>query len=1091
MPLWFCLAWVCGARSKAEKPVIIVSPANSIRTKRPSLKLGTWNVRTMLSGISDDLRSINDLRKTAVINNELSRLNVDIVALQETRLAEAASLREKDYTFYWHGKPKDEKREHGVGFAVKNSLLKMIEPPSNGSERILTMRLNTSSCPVTLISVYAPTLMASSDTKDEFYENLCATLLKVPSSDQVVLLGDFNARVGCDYEAWPICLGRFNVGKVNENGQRLLELCTRFSLCVANSFFDTKPQHKVSWRHPRSKHWHQLDLVLVRRSNLNTVKVVRSYHSADCDTDHLLVCCRMKLSPKKFFLSKAKGKPRLNTANMQDPVLVSQFTDLFEKEYAPETDGSDSAEKRWQSLKTAMHSCALATFGKKNTKSSDWFEAKSKELDPIISNKRQKQCEYNKHPSHQNLCKLRQARKEAKQMVRRCANDYWVELSQRIENASATGNIRAMYEGIKTATGPTQSKSAPLKSSSGELIVDKGKQMERWKEHYSDLYSRQSTVSESALAAMEQLSILHELDEVPTISDLKKAIDQLAPGKAPGSDEIPPDLIKQCQTVLLKPIYDLLCCCWAEGGVPQDMRDTKIVTLYKNKGERSDCNNYRGISLLSIVGKVYARVLLVRLQKLAERVYPESQCGFRAGRSTIDMIFSLRQLQEKCREQNMPLYLAFVDLTKAFDTVSRDGLYLALSKIGCPPKLLSLIRSFHQNMKGTVQFDGNLSEPFVICNGVKQGCVLAPTLFGIFFSMLLKHAFGDVKEGIFLRTRSDGRLFNLARLKAKTKVREAMIRDMLFADDAGIATHTEEELQLLMDRLSTACKEFGLIISLPKTKILSQGSSTEPSIKIDNYELGVVEDFPYLGSNISESLSLDSEINKRIGKAAGTLSKLTERVWGNSTLTVSTKMSVYSACILSTLLYGSETWTPYARQEDRLQIFHLRSLKFILGISWEERKTNVEVLEIAGLPSIYTLLRQRRLRWLGHVHRMDDGRIPKDLLYGELEEGGRDKGRPLLRYKDVCKRDLKALDIDLSSWETIAADRDAWRLTLKRQLPKGESKWKNKVAEKRFRRKEKAMASKQPHLPTSFICLNCGRDCKARIGLLSHSRHCS
>ena len=101
----------------------------------------------------------------------------------------------------------------------------------------------------------------------------------------------------------PLCLGRFNIGKVNENGQMLLELCTRFSLCVANSFFDTKPQNNVSWRHPRSKHWHQLDLVLVRRSNLNSVKVVRSYHSADCDIDHLLVCCRMKLSPKKFFLS--------------------------------------------------------------------------------------------------------------------------------------------------------------------------------------------------------------------------------------------------------------------------------------------------------------------------------------------------------------------------------------------------------------------------------------------------------------------------------------------------------------------------------------------------------------------------------------------------------------------------------------------------------------------------------------------------------------------------------------------------------------------------------------------------------------------
>ena len=732
---------MCGARSKAEELVVMCAPATS-KNKRPALKLGTWNVRTMLTGISDDLRSIDDLRKTAVINNELLRLNVDIVALQETRLAEAASLREKDYTFFWQGKPKDEKREHGVGFAVKNSLLNMIEAPSKGSERILTMRLNTTSCPVTLIGVYAPTLMASSDTIDEFYENLCATISKVPPKDEVVLLGDFNARVGRDFEAWPNCLGKFNVGKVNENGQRLLEFCTRFNLCVANSFFKTKPQHKVSWRHPRSKHWHQLDLVLVRRSNLNAVKIVRSYHSADCDTDHLLVCGSIKLSPKKFFLSKAKGKPRLNTANMQDPVLVSQFTDLFEKEYAPESDELVSADKCWQSLKAAMHKCALATFGRKNTKSSDWFEAKSKLLNPVLENKRQKQCDYNKYPSKQNLCKLRQARKEAKQMVRRCANDYWVELSQRIENASATGNIRAMYEGIKAATGPTQSKSAPLKSSSGELIVDKGEQMGRWKEHYSDLYSRQSTVSESALAAMGQLSTLHELDEVPTISDLKKAIDQLAPGKAPGSDEIPPELVKQCQTVLLNPIYNLLCSCWAEGEVPQDMRDTKIVTLYKNKGERSDCNNYRGISLLSIVGKVYARILLVRLQKLAERVYPESQCGFRAGRSTIDMIFSLRQLQEKCREQNMPLYLAFVDLTKAFDTVSREGLYLALFKIGCPPKLLSLVRSFHQNMKGTVQFEGNLSEPFDIRNGFKQGCVLAPTLFGILFLMLLKHTLG-------------------------------------------------------------------------------------------------------------------------------------------------------------------------------------------------------------------------------------------------------------------------------------------------------------------------------------------------------------
>ena len=164
------------------------------------------------------------------------------------------------------------------------------------------------------------------------------------------------------------------------------------------------------------------------------------------------------------------------------------------------------------------------------------------------------------------------------------------------------------------------------------------------------------------------------------------------------------------------------------------MRNTKIITLYKNKGNRSDCNNYRGISLLNIVEKVFARITLTRLQRLAERIYPESQCGFRSHRSTIDMIFSIRQIQEKCREQHMPLYIAFIDLTKAFDLVSSVGLFQILVKIGCPSKLFDKIASFHEDMKGTVSFDGEISDPFPIKNGVKQDCVLAPTLFVIFFS---------------------------------------------------------------------------------------------------------------------------------------------------------------------------------------------------------------------------------------------------------------------------------------------------------------------------------------------------------------------
>ena len=226
-----------------------------------------------------------------------------------------------------------------------------------------------------------------------------------------------------------------------------------------------------------------------------------------------------------------------------------------------------------------------------------------------------------------------------------------------------------MYEGIKTATGSTSVKTAPLKSKTGEVITDQSMQLQRRVEHYLELYSTQNIVTDTALNALPGLPVIEELDNTPTLEELSIAIDGLACGKAAGKDGIPPHVLRHGNQTILQPLHVLLCLCWEQGHIPQDMRDTNIVTLYKNEGDRSDCNNYRGISLLSIVGKV--RVTLTRLQSLASQVYLEPQCGFRAGRSTVDMIFSLRQLQEKCREQQQPLFLAFVDLTKAFDLVSR------------------------------------------------------------------------------------------------------------------------------------------------------------------------------------------------------------------------------------------------------------------------------------------------------------------------------------------------------------------------------------------------------------------------------------
>ena len=314
--------------------------------------------------------------------------------------------------------------------------------------------------------------------------------------------------------------------------------------------------------------------------------------------------------------------------------------------------------------------------------------------------------------------------------------------------------------------------------------------------------------------------------------------------------------------------------------------------------------------------------------------------------------------------------------------------------------------------------------------GWNKGCVLAPALFGIFFSLLLSHAFSLSEDGVYLHNRSDSKLFSHARFRLRTKMRKVLNREMFFADDAALAAHTEEALHWLVDCSARAWHEFGLTISLKKTNIMGQDVSQIPNISIGDYTLEVVDTFTYLGSTIASNLSLDAALNSRIDKAATVMALLVRRVWDNSMLTIKTKMKVSQACVLSTLLYSSETWTLYSHQGSRINAFHPSCLIQILGITLHNHVPNKNVLAQTRIPSMLALLAQRRLRWLGHLSRMEDGRIPKEMLYGELATGTRLAGRPVLRYKDVFKRDLKAGDINSEGWEAAAADRDSWRLAV-------------------------------------------------------------
>ena len=162
-----------------------------------------------------------------------------------------------------------------------------------------------------------------------------------------------------------------------------------------------------------------------------------------------------------------------------------------------------------------------------------------------------------------------------------------------------------------------------------------------------------------------------------------------------------------------------------------------------------------------------------------------------------------------------------------------------------------------------------------------------------------------------------------------------------------------------------------------------------------------------------------------------------KNVWNRRGITTVTKIKikVYRAIVLTTLLYGCETWTVYQRHARKLNHFHTTCLRKLLGIKWQDRIPDTEVLTRADLPSIYTILMQSQLRWAGHVARMSDERLPKKLLFGELQEGKRSQGGQKKRFKDTLKASLKSFNISHNTWEQTAQDRGVWR-TAVHKVPK-------------------------------------------------------
>ena len=1064
----------------------------SVNTSKQRIKLANWNVRTLLDNDS------RPERQTAMVAKTLAKYDIDVATLTETRLSGEGSLNElgQGYTFFWRGVPDGQPRIHGVGIAIKTSIVNSLEElPVSYSERIMSMRIPLArSNHMKVICAYAPTLVATDESKDEFYGSLSAVLQSTNPNDKLMLMGDFNARVGKDHLVWGDVLGKHGTGKMNSNGLRLLTLCQEFNLQLTNTMFQLADIHKNTWKHPRSGHWHMLDHVAIRKRDSKECHSTRVMRGADCGTDHRMQRSILNLKVRPPVRRRGMTARKLNTNLLNTEAVSRQFQEATSSDLTHQIDNPiQNLDQAWSTTAETLLGIAVDTLGYQKKRHRDWFDENDEELSSLVDKKNSAHNRYLSHPTRANKQAWTLLRAELQRESRRLKNEWWIAQAQEIQRCADEGRVQGFYDAIKRVNGPRTNITCPLKNADGVLLKDKAAILGRWAEYFKDLLNAANPTDPTAIVELPQFPTVLQMDDPVTEDEVAKAISSLKAGKAAGPDGLSPEIFLHGGPSMITLVTKFANKCWETRTVPSNWLRANIVTIYKRKGEKSNCSNYRGLSMLDVAGKIFAKVLNQRFSShIAEEILPESQSGFRADRSTTDMIFLCRQILEKSREQQQQLSLGFIDLKKAFDTVNREMLFAVLQRFGCPPTFLALVRALHSNNRAAVRIGVDTSEAFETSMGVKQGCVLAPLLFNVFLlavSLLAANEADNPLPGVVLRYRLDGGAFNQRRLAARTKVSYTTLRDLQYADDAAIVSSSPAELQTEMSRTSCQLERMGLIMNKTKTEVMHNcdaASSQQEAVCIDGTQLPTTSDFTYLGSIISSNCSIEREITNRISRASSAFGQLKDRVYLNRNLKLSTKMKVYEAIVLSILLYSSETWTLYASQLKTLNKFHMQCLRKMLGISWSDRVPNNDVLSRCGSQHIHSLVALRTLRWAGHLERMSPDRLPRQVFHSELASGVRPVGRPKKRYKDHLKSILKSCNIPPNNFETLAADRPGWRSATGRGVAALEASLREKNDRAR------AARHRQPDPTTltspSIVCEECERSFRSRAGLASHRR---
>ena len=886
---------------------------------------------------------------------------------------------------------------------------------------------------------YAPASHNAHPTDAPFHQWL-HLLQNVVSTNQastpVFILADFNARVGQDAPvdaasglSHSPAHGGYGHGSFNDRGILLHELALKLGLWISNTWFDVPEANRVTHTSNLPTGSSQIDYILCPRKW--ATRCIRSTARHECilHSDHYPVVADFRWRTPRT--SHAPQEPKTNwdylhrlPKEQRDALRDAFFSGLepLLSDIMNDTLATPEAlDSCWDHLKDSIKQVARDTLPLRSPprRETKYMTADLHRLLQELQRYKSLTAttvEINGIPIPRTT-HVHYLHDHLRRGLRQAQHCYITQQCHLATESIRHHDLKSLYKILRDLTAT--SKPPPIDHLSLPAHVRHA--------HFRSLFAAaRPPVDDALLAEMTSLADATKANkwrhtissEPPTLDEIRSAITLLKTGRAPGVEGLEAELFKFGIDAIAPPLQRLCTVMWTHNHIPREWSLSEILPILKPGKPSNLPTSYRPISIVSMISKILMLVLHARLSPMVDDTVGDYQHGFRKGRSTTDAIFTYQRLCEKYRQtQASQLHTCFVDLTQAFDTVSWDLLWHTLQISGTPPRIITLLRTLY--LGSTVKIRTHPSEPeqptFTPTAGVRQGCVLSPTLFILMFDYVVRVA-----------------LKGMDTFPERTHwpvLGGALLAILGYADDLALIARHLPALESRMHTLQTTCTRAGLILS-DKTKIMSHpGSESIPPttpLQLSGLTVEVVSKFKYLGAEVTATMMTESTIRARLAKAS-TAFALLSSIWRTSHLPTRIKSLMYKTLVRPIALYGAETWAFPEGLESLLDSADMAWLRQIAGVSRIQKIRNDTVRQRAQcLVSLSEACRQYRLRYYGHTCRLPSHRAPNIALHRDAP-GHRRQGRPSTAWLTLVEADAASRGLNIEDLYNLAAERDEYR----------------------------------------------------------------